>query len=153
MGHRDRLNAAGVIIPEPPTPIACFVNHKRVGNLLFLSGQGPREADGYLHTGKVGLEVSLEEASRHARLTGLNLVAVAEQALGDIERIESFVKLLGMVNSAPEFSEHSKVIDGCSNLLREVFGSAGEHARSAIGVASLPNNITVEIEAIVAVRS
>ena len=153
MSHRDRLNATGIALPIPPSPIANFVNYKLVGNLLFLSGQGPRETNGRLHTGKVGVDVSLEEARAHARLAGVNLIAVAAKALGQLERIESVVKVLGMVNAAPGFVEHPKVIDGCSDLFLEVFGAAGEHARSAIGVASLPHNITVEIEAVMAVRS
>jgi enamine deaminase RidA (YjgF/YER057c/UK114 family) len=150
-GPYARLKEMGVILPASPSPIANFVSHVREGQLLFLSGQGPQEADGFLHTGKVGADVTAEEAYEHARLTGLNLLAVMHEALGDLSRVKRIVKLLGMVNAVPEFGEHPKVINGCSDLLIEVFGEAGRHARSAVGFGSLPNNITVEIEAVVAV--
>lgn len=120
--------------------------------MLYLSGQGPREADGFLHAGKVGGGVGVEEAYRHARLTGINLLAVMHEALGDLSRVKRVVKLLGMVNAVPEFEDHPSVINGCSDLLIAVFGAAGEHARSAVGFGSLPGNITVEIEAIVALH-
>jgi enamine deaminase RidA (YjgF/YER057c/UK114 family) len=122
------------------------------GNLLYLSGQGPREADGSFHTGKVGQEVTIEQAYQDARLTGLNLLAVMQGALGELDRIERVVKLLGMVNGTPDFLEHPQVINGCSDLMVEVFEEKGRHARSAVGMGSLPNNITVEVEAIVEIR-
>jgi enamine deaminase RidA (YjgF/YER057c/UK114 family) len=121
------------------------------GNLLYLSGQGPSEADGSLHTGKVGAEISAEAAYAHARLTGINLIAVMHEALGDLSRVRRVIKLFGMVNAAPDFADHPSVINGCSDLLIEVFGDKGIHARSAVGHGSLPGRITVEIEAIVAV--
>jgi len=121
-----------------------------VGNLLFLSGQGPVEPDNYKHQGKVGETVTTEEAYQHARLTGINLLAVIHEALGDLGRVKQVVKLLGMVNASHEFCDHPKVINGCSDLLVSIFGSQGIHARSAVGFASLPDQITVEIEAIVA---
>jgi enamine deaminase RidA (YjgF/YER057c/UK114 family) len=147
----DRLKSLGIELPVPPTPIANFVTHVEVNGLLFLSGQGPREADGKMHTGKVGANVSVEDAYKHARLTGVNLLAVMHTALGDLGRVKRVVKLLGMVNAVPEFADHPKVINGCSDLMVEVFGDAGRHARSAVGFGSLPGNITVEIEAIVAI--
>nr|WP_205800110.1 RidA family protein [Microvirga terricola] len=146
------MKALGISLPASPTPIANFVTYVREGNLLFLSGQGPQEANGFLHTGKVGADVTTEKAYEHARLTGINLIAVMQDALGDLSRVKRVVKLLGMVNAAPDFTEHPKVINGCSDLMVEVFGEAGVHARSAVGFGSLPNNITVEIEAIVAVE-
>ena len=140
---------ASVAIPDlPPTPIGSFVNAVRSGNLLYISGQGPVDADGRLMTGKVGKDVSTAEACAHARLVGLNLLAVARAELGDLSRIKRVVKLLGMVNAVPDFTDHPQVINGCSDLLQEVLGEAGVHARSAVGVGSLPNNITVEVEAI-----
>lgn len=148
----ERLKELGIALPKPPNPIANFVTHVREGSLLFLSGQGPQEANGHLHTGKVGLDVDAEEAYEHARLTGINLLAVMQDALGDLSRVKRVVKLLGMVNAAPDFGEHPKVINGCSDLMMAVFGEAGRHARSAVGFGSLPNNITVEIEAIVAIE-
>ncbi|MDR9807012.1 RidA family protein [Rhizobium hidalgonense] len=148
----QRLAALGIELPPPPPPIANFVTHVVEGNMLYLSGQGPREADGFLHAGKVGAGVGVEEAYRHARLTGINLLAVMHDALGDLSRVKRVVKLLGMVNAVPEFEDHPSVINGCSDLLIAVFGAAGEHARSAVGFGSLPGNITVEIEAIVALH-
>ncbi|MDC7746352.1 MULTISPECIES: RidA family protein [Rhizobium] len=148
----ERLAALGITLPPPPPPIANFVTHVLEGNMLYLSGQGPREADGFLHAGKVGADVGVEAAYDHARLTGINLLAVMQDALGDLSRVKRVVKLLGMVNAVPEFEDHPSVINGCSDLLIEVFGPAGEHARSAVGFGSLPGNITVEIEAIVALH-
>ena len=146
----DRLSALGIVLPAAPSPIANFVTHVIEGKLLFLSGQGPSEADGTLHTGKVGAEVSVQDAYAHARLTGINLIAVMQTALGDLGRVRRVVKLLGMVNATPEFADHPAVINGCSDLMNEVFGERGIHARSAVGFSSLPNQITVEIEAVVA---
>jgi enamine deaminase RidA (YjgF/YER057c/UK114 family) len=148
----ERLTALGIKLPPSPPPIANFVTHVQEGNLLYLSGQGPREADGFLHSGKVGAEIAVEEAYKHARLTGINLLAVMHEALGDLSRVKRVVKLLGMVNAVPQFGDHPSVINGCSDLFVEVFGPAGQHARSAVGFGSLPGNITVEIEAIVALR-
>ncbi|MDV4158592.1 MULTISPECIES: RidA family protein [Rhizobium] len=148
----ERLAALGIALPPPPPPIANFVTHVIEGNMLYLSGQGPREADGFMHAGKVGGGVSVEAAYGHARLTGINLLAVMQDALGDLSRVKRVVKLLGMVNAVPDFEDHPSVINGCSDLLIEVFGQAGEHARSAVGFGSLPGNITVEIEAIVALH-
>ncbi|QND50573.1 RidA family protein (plasmid) [Phyllobacterium sp. 628] len=148
----DRLKELGIVLPPAPRPIANFVTHIQEGNMLYLSGQGPREDDGFMHTGKVGDTVSVEDAYKHARLTGINLLAVLQTALGDLTRVKQIVKLLGMVNAAPDFADHPSVINGCSDLLIDVFGDAGQHARSAVGFGSLPGNITVEIEAIVALK-
>ncbi|AWM88509.1 RidA family protein [Microvirga sp. 17 mud 1-3] len=147
-----RLKHLGIVLPDAPPPIANFITHVREGNLLFLSGQGPQEVDGFLHSGKVGADVGVEVAYQHARLTGINLIAVMQQALGDLNRVKRIVKLLGMVNATADFAEHPKVINGCSDLMVEIFGERGRHARSAVGFGSLPNNITVEIEAVIAVR-
>jgi len=149
---RERLAGLGIVVPPPPPPIANFLTHVREGSLLFLSGQGPREADGTLHTGKVGAGVSVDQAYADARLTGINLLSVMQGVLGDLGRVKRIVKLLGMVNAAPDFGDHPSVINGCSDLFIEIFGEHGHHARSAVGVGSLPGNITVEIEAIVAIR-
>ncbi|MEW9307486.1 MULTISPECIES: RidA family protein [Labrys] len=147
----ERLAALGIKLPVAPAPIANFVTHVQEGKLLFLSGQGPNHADGRSHTGKVGAGVSVEEAYQHARLTGINLIAVMQDALGDLSRVRRVVKLFGMVNAAPDFAQHPAVINGCSDLFIEVFGDGGVHARSAVGQGSLPGQITVEIEAIVAI--
>jgi enamine deaminase RidA (YjgF/YER057c/UK114 family) len=146
----ERLARLGIVLPPPPPPVGNFLTHVREGNLLFLSGQGPRETNGTLYTGKVGLDVSPQDAYTHARLTGLNLLAVIEDVLSDLSRVKRIVKLFGMVNAVPDFGDHPRVINGCSDLFLDVFGDRGEHARSAIGVGSLPGNITVEIEAVVA---
>ena len=119
---------------------------------FFLSGQGPILDDGTKATGKVGLDVTAEQAYEHARRVGMGLLSVMREALGSLDRVERVVKLLGMVNAAPDFNEHPSVINGCSDLFGEVFGAQGKHARSAVGMGSLPGQITVEIEAIIAVR-
>ena len=119
--------------------------------IAYVSGQLPRRGEDLLCAGKVGAGVSVEEAYAHARLTGLNLIAVMHAALGDLARVRQVVKLFGMVNAAPDFADHPAVINGCSDLLVAVFGPAGMHARSAIGQGSLPGQITVEIEAVVAI--
>ena len=148
----ERMKALGILLPPVPAPVANFDVFSRVGNLLFLSGQGPLEASGILHTGKVGEEVSVEEAYEDAKLTTLNLLAAAQLAVGDLSHIRRVVKLLGWVNAAPTFTAHPKVMNGCSDLLVHIFGEAiGRSARSAIGAASLPSNQTVEIEAIMEV--
>lgn len=143
----QRLKELSIVLPEAPLPVANYVPYVRTGNLLYLSGQGPRVNAQEFKTGKVGATVTTEEAYKDARLTGLQLLAVAKSALGDLGRVKRVVKLLGLVNGTPEFAEHPKVINGCSDLFVEVFGDIGRHARSAIG-ANLPGNITVEIEAI-----
>ncbi len=143
-----KLRSLGIVLPPTPTPLANYVPHVITGNLLYLSGQGPLTAEGTWLTGKVGDTVTLEQAYGHARLTGIRLLAGARAALGSLDRVERVVKLLGFVNAVPAFADHPKVINGCSDLLVEVFGEAGRHARSALGAGSLPGNITVEIEAI-----
>ncbi len=148
----DRLEALGLVLPPAPSPVGNYVPTVIEGGLLFLSGQGPRDADGKFRTGQVGAGVSVEQAREHARLAGLNLLAAMQATLGDLGRVRQVVKLFGMVNAAPGFADHPAVINGCSDLFVDVFGDAGRHARSAVGMASLPMGITVEIEAVVAVR-
>ena len=144
----DRLDRLGLSLTPAAAPIANYVPFKRSGTLLYLSGQGPRQPDGRLLTGKVGRDLSTEDAYGHARLTGLNLLSVAHEALGDLGRVVHVVKLFGMVNAAADFADHPAVIAGCSDLFVDVFGEAGRHARSAVGMGSLPGHISVEIEAI-----
>ena len=153
MSAEARLKELGIVLPTVAAPVANYVPFRLVGNLLFLSGQGPRDEKGASLTGKVGKDVTVEEAYRRARLVGLGLLAAARQALGSLDRIDFVVKLLGMVNAVPEFGDQPKVINGCSDLFVEVLGDAGRHARSAVGMGSLPNQISVEIEAIMAVKS
>lgn len=151
MSAEARLKDLGIVLPAVPKPVANYVPYRLVGGFLYLSGQGPRDASGALLTGKVPTEVSVEEAYKHARLTGLGLLAAARDALGSLDRVEAVVKLLGMVNGTPDFGDHPKVINGCSDLFVEIFGDRGRHARSAVGMGSLPNRMSVEIEAIFAV--
>jgi enamine deaminase RidA (YjgF/YER057c/UK114 family) len=152
MNCYERLQARGLKLQDVPAPIGNFTHCTREGNLLFLSGQGPLDETGKLMTGKVGDNVTADEAYAHALLVGLNLLSVLHVELGDLSRVKRIVKLLGMVNATPDFADHPRVINGCSDLFVDVFGDAGRHSRSAVGVGSLPGNITVEIEAIVAVH-
>jgi len=146
----ERLDELGYKLPSlPPAPIGNFINTKRVGNLIYVSGQGPLTLSGELKKGKVGQDVTIEEATEHAEIVAINIIASLKYELGSLSKVKSFVKLFGMVNSVPLFENHPSVINGCSDLLCKVFGEKGVHTRSAIGVGSLPNNITVEIEAIV----
>jgi len=153
MTSDDRLRSLGIELEPAPAPIGNFRNFTRVGALLYVSGQGPREADGTLHVGKLGRDVTVEEGYQHARLTGLNLLSVLAEAVGDLSKVKQVVKLLGLVNATPDFTDHPSVINGCSDLFITVFGDPGHHARSAFGVGSLPNNISVEIEAIFELHS
>lgn len=139
----EQLKKLGLGLPEVGTPIANYVKWKQVGNMLYLSGTGP---DVF---GKVGAELSTEEGYQAARETGLEIIAVLKAATGDLNKIKQFVKVLGMVNSAPDFTKQPAVINGFSDLMVEIFGEKGKHARSAVGVAALPNNMAVEIEVIV----
>jgi enamine deaminase RidA (YjgF/YER057c/UK114 family) len=146
MSIEHRLEELGIELPPVSPPAASYVSAVRTGNLLYLSGAGPTSPGEPTPTGKVGADVTTEEAAAHARRIGINLLAVLREELGDLDRARRVVKLLGMVNAAPDFVEHSKVINGCSDLFVEVFGEG--HARSAVGVGSLPFGMTVEIEAI-----
>ncbi|MCC7274022.1 MAG: RidA family protein [Alphaproteobacteria bacterium] len=147
MQIEKRLAELGITLPPVPNAAGNYVHAVRTGNLLYLAGKGP----GPGAVGKVGKDVTVEQAYKHAREVGLVLLAVMKEALGDLDKVQRVVKLLGMVNAVPEFGDQPKVINGCSDLLVEVFGDKGRHARSAVGMGSLPGQITVEIEAIVEV--
>ncbi len=147
MSAEARLKHLGIALPEVMPAAGSYVPAKRSGDLVFVSGQGPWHAGG-LVKGKVGRDLSLVQARDAARLTGLNLLAVLRAELGSLDRVASIVKLLGMVNCAPGFNDTPGVINGCSDLLMEVFGESGRHARSAVGMAELPFDIAVEIELI-----
>jgi enamine deaminase RidA (YjgF/YER057c/UK114 family) len=151
MSAEARLKELGIVLPPLPKPVANYLPYRLVGNVLYLSGQGPRE-NGAMLTGKLGADVSLEEGYRRARVVGLGLLSAMRDALGSLDRVDYVVKLLGMVNAVPNFNDSPKVINGCSDLFVEVFGEAGRHARSAVGNVMLPNQISVEIEGIVAVK-
>ena len=147
-----RLEELGITLPDAPSPVANYVNGVRTGNLIFLAGKGPRRADGSEITGKLGAGVTIEEGYEGARLTAINQLAVLKAMLGDLSRVVRVVKVLGMVNSDPSFVEQPAVINGFSDLIVEVFGERGRHARAAVGMASLPRGQAVEIEMIVEVR-
>jgi enamine deaminase RidA (YjgF/YER057c/UK114 family) len=147
----QRLQKLGIELPEVTPPVANYVNAVRTGNLLFLAGKGPRKADGSYITGKVGVDLTLKEANEAARLTAINQLAVLKAELGDLNKVKRIVKVFGMVNAAPEFGNQPEVINGFSDLMVDVFGERGKHARAAVGMGSLPRNIAVEIEMIVEV--
>ncbi len=138
-----RLEELGLVLPEPARPIATYVRYVQTGNLLFISGTGPSES---APKGKVGQDLTVEQAYDVAREVGLSIIATAKDALGDLDRVNRVVKVLGMVNGVPDFADQPKVINGCSDLFVEVFGDKGRHTRSAVGMGSLPGNIAVEIE-------
>jgi enamine deaminase RidA (YjgF/YER057c/UK114 family) len=148
----QRLAELGIELPDVPEAIANYVGAVRTGNLVFLSGRGPRKDGKLVSNGKLGQDVTVEEGYQAARLTMLNLLATLKQELGDLDRVTRVVKLLGMVNAIPTFADHPQVINGASDLLVEVFGDRGRHARAAFGVGSLPMNTSVEIEMIVEVE-
>ena len=153
MSIRQRFEQLQITLPEVGGALGNYVHAKRIGNLLYLSGKGPEQADGTMPKGKLGAGLSVDEGYRHARQVGLVLIAAMSDALdGDLDRVEGIVKVLGMVNATPDFEDHPKVVNGCSDLFVEVFGENGRHARSAVGMSSLPAGIPVEIEVIVAVR-
>ena len=149
MSHEAKLAELGLELPAVPSPAGNYVHAVRTGNLLYLAGKGPIDGDA---RGKVGADVSTEDAYQHARQVGLTLIAVMKQELGSLDNVKQIVKVLGMVNAVPDFGQHPAVITGCSDLFVELFGDAGSHARSAVGMGSLPNQITVEIEVIVEVE-
>ncbi len=152
MSVEQRLQELGITLPEGPSPVANYVRYVQTGNLLYLSGTGPTKDGQHAYVGQVPTDVSVEDAYAAARLAGLNLLATARDALGDLDRVKRVVKVLGMVNSAAGFGDQPKVMNGFSDLMVEVFGDAGRHARSAVGMAGLPGNIPVEIEMILEVE-
>ena len=151
MSAEENLKKLGLTLPNVPTPVANYVPWKRNGSTIYLSGQGPCDKDGKHITGTVGKDVTVERAYELAQMVGLNLLAAAKAAAGgSLEKVE-VLKVLGMVNAVPGFGDQPKVINGCSDLFVNVLGERGRHARSAVGMGSLPVNIPVEIEAIMRV--
>jgi enamine deaminase RidA (YjgF/YER057c/UK114 family) len=153
MSAQARLAELGIELPTPMTPAGLYRGAVRVGDLIFMSGAAPLRADGSFVTGKVGDTIDLATARLAARLVGLQLLGTLQAELGSLDGVSQVVKLLGMVNCAPGFNNTPGVIDGCSELFIEVFGEAGRSARSAVGMAELPFDISVEIEAIVQVHA
>jgi enamine deaminase RidA (YjgF/YER057c/UK114 family) len=149
----QKLQDLGIDLGKVSAPVANYVNAVRTGNLLFLAGKGPRPGkDGKRPVGKVGREFTAEQAYEHARGVGIDLLAVMRAELGSLDKVKRVVKVLGMVNAVAEFQDHPRVINGCSDLFVQVLGERGKHARSAVGMGSLPMGIPVEIECIVEVE-
>ena len=146
----DRLQELGITLPVPPAPVANYVPTVRVGDLLFVAGHGPAQgADGRAPRGKLGQDTTVEQGYEAARLVAVNLLATLKAELGELSRVKQIVKLLVMVNATPDFTETPAVANGCSDLLVDLYGEQGKHARAAVGMSTLPNSIPVEIEMIV----
>ncbi len=150
--YDKKLKELGITLMAPSKPVANYVKAVRTGNLLYLAGHGPTKADGTYVTGKVGSELTIEQGYDAARLTAIGLLSTLKAELGDLNRVKRIVKVLGMVNCPADFVDQPKVINGCSDLLVAVFGDKGRHARSAVGMNSLPMNTSVEIEIIVEIE-
>jgi enamine deaminase RidA (YjgF/YER057c/UK114 family) len=146
-----KLKAQKIELYKPTAPMANYVKAVRVGNLIFLAGHGPTKADGTNITGKVGKDMSVEQAYMAARQTAISMLSTLKAELGDLNKVKRVVKVLGMVNCTDDFTDQPKVINGFSDLIVSVFGERGLHARSAVGMNSLPSNIAVEVEMIVEV--
>jgi enamine deaminase RidA (YjgF/YER057c/UK114 family) len=152
MPAERRLAELGIELPSPPSPVGNYVPWRIGGGLLFLSGVGPRRADGSFIAGVLGGGLDVKQGYEAARLCGLNLLANMRSALGTLDRVDTILKVLGMVRAAPDFGEQPEVINGCTDLFVEVFGDPGRPARSAVGMGSLPRGIAVEIEAVVLIH-
>ncbi len=148
MGAEDRIKELKLELPPAPKPVATYVTAVRLGDLLYVSGHGPLRPDGTMHTGKLGADLDLAAGQAAARQTGLAILATLRSHLGSLDKVVRLVKVLGMVNSTTDYTDHPKVINGFSDLMVEVFEDAGRGARSAVGMGSLPGNIAVEVEAI-----
>ena len=149
----DRIKELGITLPESPSPVANYIPVVKTGNLIYLSGVGPADKpDGTSYTGKLGKDLSIDEGYDAARLTAVNIISRLNGFLDDLDQIKQIVKVLSMVNATPDFLDPPAVTNGCSDLLVEVFGDKGRHARSAIGVATLPGGMPIEIELIAEIK-
>lgn len=148
----SRLSALGFTLPEPPMPVAAYVPAVRTGNLVFISGQGTMVNGNWMYQGRVGEKYTREDGYKAAQAAILNALAVLKREIGDLDKVKRVVKLLGWVNSAPDFNQQPYVINGASELLEKVFGDRGKHARSAVSAHVLPFDTTVEIEMVVEVE-
>jgi len=153
MQIENRLKDMGIELPPAATPVANYVPAVRSGNLVFLSGHGPRDEQGELITGKVGAELTVDQGYQAARRIAIGLVGSLKAVIGDLDNVKQIVKLLGLVNCTPDFGDQPTVVNGASDFFVEVFGEKGKHARSAVGTNALPGNIAVEIEMIVEVEN
>jgi enamine deaminase RidA (YjgF/YER057c/UK114 family) len=147
-----KLKEKGIVLIPPSSPVANYVNVVRVGNLLYLAGKGPQKADNTYITGKVGKDLTIEQGYEAARITAINHLAVLKKELGSLNKVKRIVKVLGMVNCTEDFKDQPKVINGYSDLMVEIFGDKGKHARSAVGMYALPFNMAVEVEVIVEIE-
>jgi enamine deaminase RidA (YjgF/YER057c/UK114 family) len=152
MSAEERLAQLKLTLPPAPKPVATYVTAVRYGDLLYVSGHGPLKNDGTMHTGRLGDDLDIAAGQAAAKQVGLAILSTVRSHLGSLDRVVRLIKVLGMVNSTPDFAEHPKVINGFSDLMVDVFGEAGKGARSAVGMGSLPGNIAVEIEAIFEVK-
>ena len=148
-----KFKEAGIELFAPPKPMAYYVRAVRTGNLIYLAGHGPTKADGSNITGKLGKDMTIEQGYEAAKQTGIALLSTLKGEVGDLNKVKRIVKVLGMVNCTPDFTDQPKVINGFSDLMVSLFGEKGKHARSAVGMMSLPNGIAVEIEMIVEVEN
>ncbi|MEZ5816500.1 MAG: RidA family protein [Hyphomicrobiaceae bacterium] len=151
MSAEQRIKELGLVLPPVPKPVGNYVGGVRTGNLLFMSGVGPRQSDGSLMKGKLGATMTVEEGYQAARVVGLNMLANIRGQLGSLDKVKRVVKVLGMVNATPDFEDPPKVINGFSDLFVEVFGDAGRGGRSAVGMATLPFKMAVEVEMVLEV--
>ena len=138
----DKLKAMGIELPGPATPAGNYVSSVRTGNLVYLAGVGPRQANGELMLGKLGRDLTVEQGYEAAKWCAVTMLANLQREIGDLDKVVRFIKLLGMVNSDPDFTQPPAVMNGCSDLIVELFGDRGRHARSAVGLATLPNGKT-----------
>jgi enamine deaminase RidA (YjgF/YER057c/UK114 family) len=152
MKIEEKIKSLGLVLPPAPPPAGNYIGAVTYGKLVYLSGHGPVDSEGNYRKGKVPNKVSLDEAYEAARLVGLNMLTTLKNEIGDLDRVRRFVKVLGMVNAAPDFEQQPHVINGFSDMMVEIFGEAGCCARSAVGMGSLPFQIPVEIEAIVELK-
>ncbi|MCH9653785.1 MAG: RidA family protein [Planctomycetes bacterium] len=152
MSIEAKIQELNLELPEAPKPGGIYNPVVQIDDLLYVSGHGPVKLDGTMHTGRVGDDLTEEQGFEAAQAVGLTMLATLKQYLGDLDRIERFVKVLGMVNAAPDFKRHPLVINGFSDLMVQIFGDQGRAARSAVGMGSLPGNIAVEVEAIVQIK-
>ena len=152
MKIENKMKEIGLILPEVPKPIAEYIPAKKIGNLVVTSGQGPIKDGKFIHVGKVGGEVSLEEGYESAKICALNCLAAIKSIIGSLDEIDEIVKIKGYVNSTPDFYRQPEVINGASELVVKIFGEKGKHTRSALGTSVLPGNIPVELEMIVKLK-
>ncbi|MDA0264861.1 MAG: RidA family protein [Chloroflexi bacterium] len=149
----SKLVELGYTLPPPPEPIGNYLSTSRSGNIMWMSGVGSRRGDGSRISGKLGADLTVEEGYEGARWCALNLLARMKAELGDLDRVAQILKVVGMVNSSPDFEEQAKVVDGASDLFVELFGEAGRHSRSAPGMAVLPRNTAVIVDCVIEVKA